>query len=402
MKKENTLIKRDRYFAKIEPFIGTNIIKVLTGQRRVGKSYLMRQLINEVSEKSPDTKVMYIDKEKIEFDFIRNYVDLMDYITLEKGEKTALFIDEIQEIDEFERAIRSIYDDPSFDIFITGSNANLLSGELATYLSGRYHQIEVHPLSYAEFLRFHKKENNDETFEQYLKVGGMPNLIHINLEEEIVMDYLRNIYSTILLKDVIKRNNIRNVSFLENLVLYLADNVGSLVSAKKISDFLKSQRQSISPNTVLDYIGFLEKTYFISNVKREEIQGKKIFEISEKFYFEDIGLRNSVIGFRPNDIAKLLENLVYNHLKMAGYKVTVGVDGVNEIDFIAKKSGETIYVQVCYVLQDQKTIEREFGNLLRIKDQYPKYVVSMDKIIGKNTYQGIIHKSIRDFIFELE
>ena len=401
MRKGENSIKRDKYFDKIEPFIGTNIIKVFTGQRRVGKSYLMRQVMNTISEKSPKTKIIYIDKEKIEFDFIRNYQDLSDYITKEKGKKNALFIDEIQEIEEFERAIRSIYDDPNFDIFITGSNANLLSGELATFLSGRYHQIEIHSLSYSEFLNFHQKENNDENFDQYLKIGGMPNLIHINLDEEIVMDYLRNIYSTILLKDVMRRNNIRNVNFLENIVLYLADNVGTLVTAKKISDFLKSQKQSIAPHTVLDYLGFLEKTYFILNVKREEIHGKKIFELNEKFYFEDIGLRNAVIGFRPNDISKILENVVYNHLKIAGYQVTVGVGGVNEIDFIAKKSGEIIYIQVCYLLEDQKTTDREFGNLLRIKDQYPKYVVSMDKIIGKNTYQGVMHKSIRDFVYQL-
>ena len=401
MSTEYPFIARDIYFSRVKPYIGKNIIKVFTGQRRVGKSYLQRQIMTEISKLDANTKVIYIDKEQFAFEFIKNAKDLFDYIESQKTEKNALFIDEVQEIEEFEKVLRSYYNDPAFDIYITGSNANLLSGELATLLSGRNIEIAVHPLSYKEFLLFHKLENTDDIFLKYLQFGGMPNLIHINLEEDIVQEYLVNIYHSILLQDVVKRNNIRNVSFLEKLVEYLADNVGSLVSAKKISDFLKSQKISITPNTVLDYIKYLEGSYCVNMVRREEIFGQKIFEVSEKYFFEDLGLRNAIVGYKFSDIGKILENVVYNHLVIAGYKVTIGVNGQYEIDFIAKKAGEIIYVQVCYLLQDEKTINREFGNLLIINDQYPKYVVSMDANFGKNTYKGIHHKSVKDFCFEI-
>lgn len=394
-------IERPIYMDKLNPFIGKSIIKVLTGQRRVGKSYLMYQVIDQLKASNSAINIIYIDKEQYEFDGIKNYEDLIKYYQNHAIEgKNALFIDEIQDIKEFEKALRSLYNLDNIDIYITGSNANMLSGELATFLSGRYIEIQVNSLSYSEFLMFHQKTNNPEVFMQFLRFGGLPNLIHFPLEESVVHEYLRNIYSTILYKDVIKRNSIRNVSFLENLVNYLADNLGSLVSAKKISDFLKSQQVSITPNTVLDYLDFIQNSFFIHRVKRQEIKGKKIFEIGEKYYFEDIGLRNAIIGFRLNEIQKLLENVVYNHLRVCGYVVRIGVLGQNEIDFVAEKNNETVYVQVCYLIQEQSTHDREFGNLLAIKNQFPKYVLSMDAPVNSNTFMGINHKSIPDFLLE--
>ncbi len=394
-------IKRPIYIDKIMPFIGKSTIKVLTGQRRVGKSYLMYQIIEQLKTINSDINVIYIDKERYEFDSIRNYEDLINYYQNHSTEgKNALFIDEIQDINEFEKALRSLYNLENIDIYITGSNANMFSGELATFLSGRYIEIQVNSLSYSEFLIFHQKINTPEVFIQFLRFGGLPNLIHLPLQENIVNEYLRNIYNTILYKDVIKRNSIRNVSFLENLVNYLADNLGSIVSAKKISDFLKSQQVSITPNTVLDYLDFIQNSFFIHKVKRQEIKGKKIFEIGEKYYFEDSGLRNAIVGFRLNEIQKLLENVVYNHLRICGYKVRIGVLGQNEIDFVAEKNNETVYVQVCYLIQEQATHDREFGNLLAIKNQFPKYVLSMDAPNDSNTFMGIHHRSIPDFLLE--
>ncbi len=392
-------ILREEYFNRVSPYIGKSIIKVFTGQRRVGKSYLMYQIMDHIKQQAPDTNIIYIDKEQHEFDHINTYNDLLSYIISKTlNGKNAIFIDEIQEIISFEKALRSIYSNTSYDIYCTGSNANMLSGELATFLSGRYVEIEVHSLSYLEYLQFHKKANSTESLYTYLKYGGLPNLIHLEMEETIVFDYLKNIYTSILFRDVIKRHNIRNVTFLENLVVYLCDNVGSVVSGKKISDFLKSQNIKISPGVVLDYLTYLSNSFFIYKTQRRDIHGKKIFEIGEKYFFEDLGLRNSIVGYKITDIQKLMENVVHSHLRFKKYDVKIGVLDQYEIDFVAEKSGEKTYVQVCYLLQEQSTIDREFGNLLKIKDQYPKIVVSMDEFSSTSTYQGVQHYSLKEFL----
>lgn len=396
-------IERPIYLDRITPFIAKPIIKVLTGQRRVGKSYIMLQLIDKIKKSDANINIIYIDKEKYDFDQIRNYEDLIKYINnSDKPGKNAIFIDEIQDIQEFEKALRSLYSNSHFDIYITGSNANLLSGELATLLSGRYVEIQVNSLSYVEFLQFHDLNDSSESFMNFLRFGGLPNLIHLPLQEHIVYDYLSNIYTTILYKDVIKRYNIRNVTFLENLIRYLADNLGSIVSAKKIADFLKSQKLTISPNTVLDYLDFIQQSFFIHKVQRQDIKGKKIFEIGEKYYFEDTGLRNSIIGFRINEIQKLLENVVYNHLRICNYDIKMGVFNQKEVDFIATKNGEEVYIQVCYLILDKNTHNREFGNLLDIKNQFPKYVLSLDAPKNSNTYKGIIHKNVSEFLLNFK
>ena len=393
------LIKRKYYIEKIRAYFNKDIIKVIVGQRRVGKSYFLHQIKNEIQKLNKDVNIIFINKELYEFRNIIDYIDLTEYINkrIIPDKKTAIFIDEIQDIKHFEKALRSLQAEGKYDIYCTGSNANLLSGELATFLSGRYIEFKIYSLSYSEFLEFHEIKNTDESFSKYLTFGGLPYLKNLELNEEIAFDYLRNIYKTILLKDVVSRNKIRNVEFLQNLSEYLSENTGNIISAKKISDFLKSQKINISNNIVLNYLNFLTNAFLINKVKRSEVGGKKIFETGEKYYFTDIGLRNSIIGFRLQDIAKIYENIIYNHISRLGYNITIGKLKDKEIDFICKKNNEKIYVQVTYILSDQKVIDREFGNLLKIKDNFPKFVISSDKF-KIQTYQGIKHINITNFL----
>ncbi len=393
-------IKRTYYLERIRPFMNKDVIKVLVGQRRVGKSYLLLQIMDElVRQGIKKNDILYINKELHEFEAIRDYRDLLRYVKQSaKGrKKIALFIDEIQGISQFEKALRDLQASGGYDIYCTGSNADLLSGELATYLSGRYVEIEVYSLSYPEFLTFHKLENTEDSLLKYIKYGGLPYLINLELNDEVVYDYLKSVNNTILFKDVVARYSIRNVAFLERLVEYVADNVGSLVSAKKISDFLKSQKTKISPNIVLNYLSFLSDAFLIFKVRRSEIGGKRIFEINDKYYFQDCGLRHALVGYRLSDINKVLENIVYMHLRASGYTVTVGQMGTKEVDFVGEKKGEKLYVQVAYLVPDKKTWDREFGNLHSISDNYPKFVVSMDKMI-EGGEKGIKHMHITQFI----
>lgn len=396
-------IERPLYIDRLKPFIGKSLIKVLIGQRRVGKSYLLIQLKDLIKKQSPDTQIIYINKEQHEFSKIKNSDDLFLYLKehVKENCKVALFIDEIQEIESFEIALRDLITRGIYDIYCTGSNANLLSSELATFLSGRYIEIKVFGLSYTEFLVFYNLQDSAATFQTYFKFGGLPYLINLNTEIQVVYEYLTSIYNTILLKDVVARFKVRNVNFLENLIIFLADNIGSIVSSKKISEYLKSQKINISTQVVIDYLGYLETSFLIFKVKRTGIEGKKVFEIGEKYFFEDIGIRNAIVGYKPSDINKILENVVYLHLRMANYSVTVGQEGNKEIDFIAQKSGEKIYVQVAYMLTNEGTVNREFGNLLKISDNFPKYVVTMDELTEISTYKGINRMHVKDFCLKM-
>ena len=397
--KEMENIKREIYLEKIRPFINQPLIKVLIGQRRVGKSFLMRQVAAEILSGNAEANIIYIDKEKYEFDAIQNYHHLMEYIKSKQKEgMNYLFIDEVQEIKEFEKALRSLLSETNFDIYCTGSNAKMLSGEIATILSGRQITFKVYSLSFIEFCQFNRLEMNLQTLNSFLKFGGLPYLMHLPKQDEIIFEYLRNIYSTILFRDVVSRNEIRDIAFLNNLLRFIADNTGSLVSAKKISDYLKSQQSSKTVSVILNYIAYLEEAYFLLKVKRKDIQGKKIFEVNEKYYFEDFGLRNSVNGFKISDIGKIAENAVYQHLLICGYDIFVGKSGDKEIDFVAERNGETLYIQVTSYLTDDKVIEREFGNLLAIPDNYPKMVVSLDEFSGNSTYKGIMHHTLFEFL----
>jgi len=392
-------IDRPFYIDRIKPYIGKSLIKVITGQRRVGKSCMLMQIRDLITENDPGTHIIFINKEQHEFSSVTDHVSLLEYVGLHsKGKgKVALFIDEIQDIDSFEVALRDLSTREKYDIYCTGSNARLLSGELATLLAGRYIEIRVYGLSYSEYLMFHDAADSADTFRTYLREGGLPYLIHLGSDINIVNEYLNNIFNTILLKDVVARYNVRNVKFLESLVLFLADNIRSIVSAKKISEYLKSQRINISTQVVIDYIGYLESSFMIHRVKRTGIRGKRLFEIGEKYFFGDTGIRNVIAGYNLADVHKMLENIVFLHLRTAGYEVTVGSENGKEIDFIASRGGEKIYVQVAYLLEKPETAEREFGNLLEIRDNYPKYVVTMDELNETSTYQGIQRMHVKDF-----
>lgn len=401
MRIPSVIYNRDSYINRIKPFMRTNTIKVMVGHRRVGKSYILYQLINLINSEESDANIIYINKEDLDFDFIRTYRDLYSYVKdrLSEERRNYIFIDEIQEIEDFHLAIRSLTLNDNNDIYITGSNSKMLSSELANELGGRYVEFKIYSLSYMEFLQFHKLDNDDESLEKYIHFGGLPYLINIPMEEQIVMEYVKSVYSTIVLRDVIQRKNIRNTIFLEQLIRFLADNIGSLFSSKSISDFLKSQNVKLASNQVSEYADYLAEAFVVHRIGRYDVIGKKFFEIGEKYFFENMGIRNAVAGYKIQDRAKRIENVVCNHLIYCGYEVKVGTMMSEEIDFVCTRNGETVYVQVSSELSRQETINREFGNLLKIKDNYPKIVVSGERSFG-NTYQGIRHIYIRDFLSE--
>ena len=393
------IIERPHYTHKIVPFMEQSIIKVFTGQRRVGKSYLLFQIIQMIQKEHKNASIIYINKEDLTFSNIKNALDLNDYIKSKKvtNQKNYVFIDEIQEIENFSDALRSAALDTDLDIYCTGSNANLLSRDIAGQLSGRYIEIEVHSLSYTEFLDFHQLESASESLAKFLKYGGLPYLKHLKLEDEIVFEYLKNIYATIVYRDIVNRYEIRNTPFLEKLVQFLAGNIGSLFSSKKISDFLKSQQVKISTNQVQSYVEYLVNAFLIYKVARYDMIGKRVFEFGEKYYFENLGIRNGIYGYRIEDRGKIMENAVFNHLKFLGYTILIGKQDQREIDFIAQKNGETHYFQVALSILEPQTIEREFGNLLKIQDNYPKTVITWEAFDG-NTHKGIQTISLEMFL----
>ena len=396
-------IIRQAYIDKIEKYLGKETIIVLVGQRRVGKSYMMKT-VRDQKASNPDNNIIYIDKEKREFDSIRNYQDLNQYIDehFVASKHNYILIDEIQDITEFERSIRSFRTEPNTDIIITGSNAKMLSNELSTLIGGRYKEIYIQSLSYEEFLVFHQLPDNDDSLAKYIQYGGLPGLAKIGLEEDDAREYQMDIFHTVLLKDVIMRNQIRNVPFLENLVRFLADNTGKLISANSIAKYMKSQGESITSTVIINYISFLCEAYFLHKVNRFDIHGKRIFETNDKFYFEDNGIRNALAGgTREGDIEKVIENIIYQHLIRLGYQVYVGQLQAGEIDFVCTKpDGQRIYVQASYIIADMATREREFGNLRAINDNYPKYVISMTPLLTRNDDNGITHLHLRKFLKE--
>ena len=396
------ILVRQNYLNKIEKYLGKDTIIVLTGQRRVGKSYTLRML-RDIKSKDESNNVIYVDKEKKCFDHIKTYQDLNAYIDAhyQSGKMNYILVDEIQEILEFERTVRSYVTEPDAEVVVTGSNANMLSKELSTIIGGRYKEIYVQSLSYKEFLQFHNLHDSDDALSKYIQFGGLPGLVKIGLDEDDAIEYQKDVLSTVLLKDVISRNNIRNVPFLEKLTNFIADNVGKIVSATSISKFMKSQGTNVSPDTIIDYAQYLEDAYIIHKVNRYEIHGKRLFESNDKYYFEDHGLRNAQAeGTREGDIEKVIENIIYQHLVSLGYKVNVGQLQAGEIDFVCtKKAGaKRIYIQAAYIVADSETREREFGNLHNIKDNYPKYVVSMTPLVTRNDDNGITHLHLRNFL----
>jgi predicted AAA+ superfamily ATPase len=392
---------RERYLKKVKPYIGKNIIKVLTGQRRVGKTTILKQIIDVIKQDDTTANVIYINKEQNEFKNLITDEDLFQYVQarLSKDKLNYVLIDEIQEIHGFELALRQLLVE-GIDLYCTGSNAKMLSGDLATHLSGRYIEFHINSLTYTEFIKIHKLQNNTDALNKYIRYGGLPYLIHLPFDDEIIYGYLKSIYNTIILKDIVSRYNIRDIDFLERLVEYLSDNLGNYVSSKKISDFLKAQRVSLSVNTVMNYLKYLTNSFFLNKVQRLDIIGKKRFEINDKYFFSDLGLKHSIIPYTGSHIGSVFENLVYNQLIYDDYKVYIGKHQDREIDFVAQKGNDTKYIQVAYQLPDEKVREREFGNLLKIEDNYEKIVVSADEFA--EDYKGIKHMHIRQFLsFEL-
>ena len=394
------LVSRPNYYSKVEKFLGKGILIVLTGQRRVGKSYVMRELVQR--KQTEDANIIYIDKEKAAFDFIANYKDLVAYIDEQRvpQKHTYILIDEVQEIEEFERGLRNYYDSPEIDIIVTGSNSDTLSSDLATLLSGRYVEIFIQGLSYEEFLVFHQLEDNDETLRKYINYGGLPGLRPMGLDDpEVIRQYLQGVYNTILVKDIVRRKKVRNVPFLENLIKYVGDNIGKPLSATNIQNYMTSNQNEVSKNLILKYLKATTEAFLVHNVTRYNLHGKKLLESNDKYYFGDVGLRNFIAGGRrANDIEKIVENLVYQHLIRLGYKVTVGQMYATEIDFVGTKGDDTIYVQASYLITEESTFEREFGNLKKINDNYPKYVISMTPFLDSSKYEGIIHVPLAKFL----
>jgi uncharacterized protein len=393
------LFKREEYLKKISGFINKPVIKVITGLRRSGKSSFLKLLIAKLSHK----KSIYINKEDTDFDFIKNYQDLDLYIkqvTSKSKDKKYLFIDEVQEIDGWEKSIRSILSKNKLDIYITGSNANLLSSELATFISGRYIEFQIYPLSFMEFLEFRRENKSDDIkkeFQLYMKYGSLPGIHNLEFDDTLIYQFVRSIYTTVLLKDIIARYEIRNFQLLENIVKFAFVNIGNSFSAKSISDYLKSQKLSPGVDTVQNYLGFLCSTYMLNKVSRYDLKGKRVLEINDKYFLSDVGIRHSVLGFRESDISGILENIVYIELRRRGYEVYVGKYDAYEIDFIATKENEKKYFQVCTSLSSKETVEREFRSLIKINDNYPKYVLSLDEYWG-NDYQGINRLNLLEFL----
>ena len=396
-------ILRQSYLEKIEHFLCKDTIIILTGQRRIGKSCILRLFRDKVSQEER-ANVIYIDKEKHEYDDIQTYKDLNAYIDARRDRSKTNFIlvDEIQNIEEFEKSVRSYYEEPDIELIVTGSNSKMLSSDLSTLIGGRYKEIYIQALSYEEFMLFHQLPDSDDTLAKYIQFGGLPGLVKMGLDEQDAREYQTDVYHTVLLKDVIMRNKIRNVPFLENLVRYLADNTGKIISANSIAKYMKSQGDNVTSTAIINYAKYLCDAYLIHKVNRYDIHGKKLFESNDKFYFEDNGLRNALAGgSREGDIEKVIESIVYNHLIRLGYEVTVGQLQAGEIDFVCKKpKGQRLYVQASYIIANEETREREFGNLSAIKDNYPKYVISMTPLVSKQDSEGITHLHLRKFLTE--
>lgn len=395
------ILTRKHYADKVDSWIGKGNIIVLVGPRRVGKSSILKDFIKRHSEEE-DINVIYVDKEKKAFKNIKTKDDLDNYIESQylPGKHNCILVDEVQQIEKFEESICSWYTEDNTDVIITGSNSKMLSGDLSTLLAGRYVEIRVHPLTYPEFLMFHNLQDSDESLMKYLNYGGLPGLRQIGLDsDEHVWAYLSSVFNTIMLKDIIERHDIRNVPFLNNLIAFYADTTGKLTSANSISKYMKSQGENISSNLVLLYRRFYEEAYLLNIASRYDIHGKKILESNEKVYWDDLGLRNlKAEGGMDSYIEKVIENAVYKHLCFLGYKVQVGVLGAGEVDFVCKKTGETAYVQATYLMGEQATRDREFGPLEKIRDNHPKYVISVTPFLTSRNENGIKHISLREFL----
>lgn len=398
------MIKRETYMRRIRPFIGGELIKIMTGIRRSGKS-VMLELVKQELLGSGVSAEHFIS---INFEDLRNaplcsaqalHAEILRRADAIQG-KVYLFFDEIQEVSDWEKCINSLRVALDCDIYLTGSNAKLLSGELATYLGGRYVEFVIYPFSFAEFLELYRPIEPQATvqqcFQKYLLAGGMPYLSNLQYHEDASRQYLVDLFNSVQLKDIVRRNKIRDVDLLERILSYVMANVGTTFSAVSLSKFLKSEKRTVAPETILNYIKYCCDAYLFYQVKRQDLQGKQVLSTNEKYYIADHGIREAVLGGNMRDINLILENIVFLELLRRGYQVTVGKAGTKEVDFVCQKHGEKLYIQVTYLLASEETIEREFGVYESIRDNFPKYVVSLDELdMSRN---GIKHRNIRDFL----
>lgn len=413
------MIEREEYMNKIRPFMNTDIIKVITGIRRSGKSTILKFIIEELKKEGIDeSNIIYINFESMKYNEIEEKQQLDELIikkTKDLEGKIYFLFDEIQNVNSWEKCVNSYLVDFDSDIYITGSNAKLLSGELATHIAGRYVEIKIYPFSFKEVLKINEKRNNlnlnpkdkkeelllkleeEEIFKEYIEYGGMPAIFKINGKEER-KEYLNNILNTIIIKDIMKRNNVRNVDLLERILKYICENIGNPFSAKSVCDHFKHENRKVYPESVSNYLNYFKDANLIHEVKREDLKGKKILSIYEKYYLVDHGFREVIFGNNLKSKSKILENIVYMELLRRDYNVRIGKLNGYEIDFVATKGSDKIYIQVTCTLLNDKTEIREFRPLLKIKNNYPKYIISTDKTDFSK--EGIIHKNIIDFLKE--
>ena len=400
------MIKRELYMKRIRPFIDSNLVKVMTGIRRCGKSVMLQLIQNELIEKGISRdQIIYINFEDLRYAHLHTAIELHDEIQKKAQSITGrvyLFFDEIQEVEDWEKCINSLRVSLDCDIYITGSNANLLSGELSTYLGGRYVEFVIYPFSFSEFLELYRSVESDisesKAFQKYLIMGGMPYLSNLNYMEDPCRLYLTDLFNSVQLKDIVQRNNIRDVDLLQRIISYVISNVGNTFSATSIHKFFKNEHRSSTVDTILNYITYCCDAYLFYRVKREDIQGKQLLSTNEKYYIADHGVREAVFGGNMRDINLILENIVFMEALRRGFYVTVGRIGNQEIDFICKNQDKKIYIQVTYLLASEETINREFGVYDNVGDNYPKYVVSLDEFdMSRN---GIKHRNIRKFLQE--
>lgn len=398
------MIKRELYMSRIRPFIGGELIKVVTGIRRSGKSVMLELVKQELLESGVGADHFI----SINFEDMRNahlcnaqalHEEVLRLSSTIQG-KVFLFFDEIQEVANWEKCINSLRVALDCDIYITASNAKLLSGELATYLGGRYVEFVIYPFSFSEFLELYlpifPQSSIQQCFQKYLVTGGMPYLSNLQYADEPSHQYLTDLFNSVMLKDIVKRNKVRDVDLLERILAFVTANVGTTFSATSLSKFLKSEHRTVAPETILNYIKYCCDAYLFYQVKRQDLQGKQLLATNEKYYIADHGIREAVFGGNMRDINLILENIVFMELLRRGYSVTVGKTGNKEVDFVCDKRGERIYIQVAYLLASEETIHREFDVYDSIRDHYPKYVVSLDEFdMSRN---GIRHRNIRDFL----
>ena len=402
------MIKRELYMSRIRPFIGSDLIKVMTGIRRCGKSVMLELIKQELIESGVDpAQLISINFEDMNYSHLHTAQALHDEITKRVAEvkgKAYLFFDEIQEVTNWEKCVNSFRVSLDCDIYITGSNAKLLSGELATYLGGRYVEFIIYPFSFREFMELYRpvvpNASIQKGFQKYLLLGGMPYLANLRYTDAPSKQYLQDLFNSVQLKDIVKRNKIRDVDLLERIISYVMANMGMTFSANSLAKFLKNERRATAPETILNYIKYCCEAYLFYQVKREDIQGKQVLASNEKYYIADHGIREAVFGGNTRDINLVLENIVYLELLRRGYEITVGRAGDKEIDFVCNRHGKKLYVQVAYLLASEETVSREFGVYDSIRDNFPKYVVSLDEFdMSRN---GIKHQNIRDFLLAEE